>query len=98
MTDHIKINTSMRHGVLAAHLFRPYTSHPMQAIALCNLPDNNVTPFVVWTLNPSHISADLNSFYAEHGDYAQDYDEALALYRARIERRDPVFGKHVKKE
>lgn len=43
--------------------------------ALCFLPQNNFTPFVVWT-----VIARPNGFVAESGEYRRNLPEALHAY------------------
>jgi len=46
--------------------------------ALCFLPQNNYTPFVVWT-----VIARPNGFSAETGEYERTLEDALPTYQKR---------------
>jgi hypothetical protein len=46
--------------------------------AVCLLPDNNITPFVVWD-----IAARPEGFSAQHGDYTRTLEEAVTAFTKR---------------
>lgn len=66
------------------------------AIVLCELPDNEATPFVVWFRNdPDSERAGRPAYY--YGDYCSGREQAESAYKAKCERHDPDGTRHIER-